>query len=513
MNDRDGNDNKSEDVANINTNINIDTGTDTNNNTNCGGNFNGGNAADKAKLKFHIITFGCQMNAADSEMIAGTLMKMGYEKTGSKAEADLVLINTCAVRAKPEAKVYSHLGDLVKLRDVKPSLMIGICGCVAQKERENIIKQFPYVDLVFGPQSIGELPRLIALADKAIAKKLIKLAQMKKQAGVKSDLKMKRKFKGAGIYGDFESMGDDLPEKDVSRESGFKAYITIMRGCDNFCSYCVVPYTRGREKSRPFELIVKEAEELVRTGYKEITLLGQNVNSYRGAGGETFADLLERIDAIEGRFYIRFMTSHPKDLSERLIEVMASARHIAPHVHLPFQSGSTRILELMNRRYSRGHYIELIDKIKSKIKGVTLTTDVITGFPQETEEDFNETVSLLNYVKYDSAFLFFYSEREGTAALSIEGALPLKTRLERLERLVQLQTEITFDINRSMKGEIHEGIVESASPKSEKELSIRTYDNHVVIAKAPDESKNYIGEFVKVKITQGFNFVLKGEII
>lgn len=472
-----------------------------------------GGGVNKAKLKFHIITFGCQMNAADSEMIAGTLMKMGYEKTGSKADADLVLINTCAVRAKPEAKVYSHLGDLVKLRDIKPSLMIGICGCVAQKERENIIKQFPYVDLVFGPQSIGELPRLIALADKAIAKKLIKLAQMKKQAGVKSDLKMKRKFKGARVYGDFESSGDDLPEKDVSRESGFKAYITIMRGCNNFCSYCVVPYTRGREKSRPFDVIVNEAEELVKSGYKEITLLGQNVNSYHGDGGESFADLLERIDAIEGHFYIRFMTSHPKDLSERLIEVMASARHIAPHVHLPFQSGSTRILELMNRRYSREHYIGLIEKIKSRIKGVTLTTDVITGFPQETEDDFNDTVSLLNSVKYDSAFLFFYSEREGTAALSIDGAVPLKTRLERLERLVQLQMEITFDINRSMKGEIHEGIVESIAPKSRKELSIRTYDNHVVIAKAPDESKNYIGEFVKVKITQGFNFVLKGEIV
>lgn len=468
---------------------------------------------NKIKRKFHIITFGCQMNSADSEMIAGTLIKMGYEKTETKAEADLVLINTCAVRAKPEAKVYSHLGDLLKLRDIKPALMIGICGCVAQKERENIIKQFPYVDLVFGPQSIGELPGLIARADKIIAKKLIKLAQIKKPAGAKSDLKMKRKFRGAGIYGDFESAGDGLPEKDVLRESGFKAYVTIMRGCNNFCSYCVVPYTRGREKSRPFEVIVEEAEELIRTGYKEITLLGQNVNSYRGQNGETFADLLEHIDAIEGRFYIRFMTSHPKDLSDRLIDVIARARHVAPHVHLPFQSGSTRILELMNRRYSREHYIGLIDKIKSTIKGVTLTTDVITGFPQETEEDFNETVSLLNYVKYDSAFLFFYSEREGTKAPSIEGAVPLKTRIERLERLIKLQMEITFDINRSMKDEIHEGIVEGIAPKGEKELSIRTYDNHVVIAKAPDESKNYIGDFVKVKITQGFNFVLKGEII
>ncbi len=468
---------------------------------------------NEKKLKFHIITFGCQMNVADSEMMSGALMKLGYEKTDSKKDADLVLINTCAVRTKPEAKVYSHLGDLIKLKDANPSLLVGICGCVAQKERENIIKRFPYVDLVFGPQSIGELPQLLALANKAVAKKLKMLSQMKQQGNEKADLKMKRKLKGARIYGDFESAGDNLPEKDVARESDFKAYVTIMRGCNNFCSYCVVPYTRGREKSRPFDVIISEVEQLVNSGYKEITLLGQNVNSYNGGGGETFADLLERIDAIEGKFFVRFMTSHPKDLSDRLIDVMARARHIAPHVHLPFQSGSTRILQLMNRKYSREHYIGLIDKIKSKIPGVTLTTDVIAGFAQETEEDFNDTVSLLNLVRFDSAFLFFYSEREGTAALAIEGAVPLKTRLERLERLVKLQMDITFEINRSMTGEIHEGIVESPAPKSKKGLSIRTFDNHVVIAESPDPCENFIGRFVRVKITEGFNFVLKGEII
>lgn len=453
------------------------------------------------------------MNVADSEMIAGALMKLGYEKTDSKSEADLVLINTCAVRTKPEAKVYSHLGDLIKLKDVNPSLILGICGCVAQKERENIIKRFPYVDLVFGPKSIGELPRLLELADKAVAKKLKILSEMKSQGNEKANLKMRRKLKGARIYGDFENTGDNLPEKDVARESSFKAYVTIMRGCNNFCSYCVVPYTRGREQSRPFDVILSEVRQLVESGYKEITLLGQNVNSYNGGGGETFADLLEKIDAIEGRFYVRFMTSHPKDLSDRLIDVMASARHVAPHIHLPFQSGSTRILELMNRKYTREHYLGLIDKIKSRIPGVTLTTDVIAGFAQETEEDFNDTVSLLNFVRFDSAFLFFYSEREGTAALSIPGAVPLETRLERLERLVKIQMDITFDINRSMAGEIHEGIVEAPAPKSKKELSIRTFDNHVVIARAPAAGIDFIGSFVKVKITEGFNFVLKGDII
>lgn len=465
------------------------------------------------KLKFHIITFGCQMNVADSEMMSGALMKLGYEKTDSKRDADLVLINTCAVRSKPEAKVYSHLGDLIKLKDENPSLIVGICGCVAQKERENITKRFPYVDLVFGPQSIGELPKLLELANLAVAKKMKALAALKDQGNEKANLKMRRKLKGARIYGDFESTGDTLPEKDVARESDFKAYVTIMRGCNNFCSYCIVPYTRGREKSRPFEVIIGEVEELVRSGYKEITLLGQNVNSYNGGGGETFADLLGRIDAIDGKFYVRFMTSHPKDLSDSLIGVMAGSRHLAPHVHLPFQSGSTRILELMNRRYTREHYIGLIDKIKAKIPGVTLTTDVIAGFPQETEEDFNDTVSLLDYVQFDSAFLFFYSEREGTAALGIEGAVPLKTRLERLERLVKHQMDITFKINRAMAGEVHEGIVESLAPKSKKELSIRTFDNHVVIAESPRPAGDLIGKFVKTRITEGHNFVLKGEII
>ncbi len=467
-----------------------------------------------AGRKFHIITFGCQMNTADSEMISGVLIKLGYKKTDSKLDADIVLINTCAVRSKPEAKVYSHLGDLIKLKDSNPSLIIGICGCVAQKERESIVKRFPYVDLVFGPQSIGELPALIALVNKAIDKKLKMLEKFKKQNTGIADLKMRRKFKGARIYGNFENTGDNLPERDVQRESDFKAYITIMRGCNNFCSYCIVPYTRGREKSRPFEDITGDAEALIKLGYKEITLLGQNVNSYIGDSGETFADLLERIDSIAGHFYIRFMTSHPKDLSDRLIEVMANSKHIAPHVHLPFQSGSDHILKLMNRRYTRLHYMQLIDKIKSKIKGVTLTTDVITGFPQETEDDFNDTVSLLKHVRYDSAFLFYYSEREGTSAVDIPGAVPIETRLERLERLIKLQTEITFDINRSMKGEIHEGIIESVSPKSKDELSVRTFDNHVVIVKTPSlPARQLLGDFVKVKITQGYNFVLKGEIL
>jgi len=461
----------------------------------------------ETRRKFHIITYGCQMNVADSEMMSGVLKKIGYTHTKTLKEADLILINTCAVRTKPEAKVYGRLSYLSHIKEDKPSLLIGICGCVAQKERENITKKHPYVDMVFGPQSIGELPKLIELAEQAVSLK------MKYIENKKTNIKLKRKLKGAGIYGDFASAGDNLPEADVSRTSSFKAYVTIMRGCNNFCSYCVVPYTRGREKSRPFEAIYGEVKQLVEKGYREITLLGQNVNSYKGENGQSFADLLKAIDKIEGHFYVRFMTSHPKDLSDSLIDAIADSRHLAPHVHLPFQSGSTEILKAMNRRYTREHYLKLIEKIKSKIPKVTLTTDVITGFPGETDNDFQDTVSLLETVRFDSAFLFFYSEREGTAALELENPVPLETRLKRLDELIQLQMKISTEINVSMTGETHEGIVEGRAPKNEGEFSVRTYDNHVVILNAPEKSDDFIGNFVTMKITAGHNFVLIGEII
>ncbi len=460
------------------------------------------------RRKFKILTYGCQMNTADSEMISGVLKKMGFIEVEDMNSADLLLVNTCAVRTKPEEKVYGRLSNFQHLKEKNPLLLIGICGCMAQKEKEKIIEKAPFVDLVFGPQSIGELPVLIEQAFKVVGNKR---RQMEKLEG---DKKLKSRFRGAGIYGNFENTGDNLPEKDVSRESNFKAFVTIMRGCNNFCSYCVVPHTRGREKSRSFEVILGEVEELIKSGYKEITLLGQNVNSYNGGSNRSFPELLAAIDKIPGKFYLRYTTSHPKDLSDELIDVMAKGVHIAPHVHLPFQSGSSKILKLMNRKYTREHYISLIEKIRAKIPGVSLTTDVIAGFAQETREDFEDTVSLLKLVRYDSAYLFYYSEREGTDALSIEGAVPVKERIARLEELIELQMNITFEINRNMAGELHEGIVEGAAPKNPDEYSVRTFDNHVVIVPRPEGAKTDItGEFVNLKITEGYNFVLRGEIL
>mgnify|MGYP001052199082 CR=1 FL=1 len=461
-------------------------------------------------LTFHIITYGCQMNEADSEMIAGILKKNDYEKIDDFKQADIVLVNTCAVREKPEVKAFGRLTTLKYMKEKNPEMILCLCGCLAQKEKENVVKKYPFVDIVVGPQSIAELPALIEKAIEFNIKKRERLAKMKMVAK-----KAAAKFKSPKLTGNFENSGDDLPETDILRESPFKAFVTIMRGCNNFCSYCIVPYTRGREKSRPFDVIIEEVKTLINSGYKEITLLGQNVNSYNDGTGRSFPELLRAIDMLPGKFYVRFMTSHPKDLSDKLIEVMTDSVHIAPQVHLPVQAGATKILELMNRRYSREHYLGLIDKIRANIKNVTITTDVMVGFPQETEEDFNETMSLFEKVRFNAAYMFYYSEREGTKAVGLPGAVPVKERLARLDTLIKRQMDITLEVNRAMIGQIHEGLVEGRAPKTPNEYSVRTFNNLVVVAKVPPElaAKELVGSFVKLKITEGFNFVLKGDII
>ena len=461
-------------------------------------------------ITFHIITYGCQMNEADSEMIAGVLKKHNYEKIDNFTQADIVLVNTCAVREKPEVKAFGRLTTLKYMKEKNPEMILCLCGCLAQKEKENVVKKYPFVDIVVGPQSIGELPALIEKAREFNVKKREKLDKMKMVAK-----KAAAKFKSPRLTGNFENSGEDLPETDIFRESPFKAYVTIMRGCNNFCSYCIVPYTRGREKSRPFDVIVEEVKTLIKSGYKEITLLGQNVNSYNDGTGRSFPELLHAIDQIPGKFYVRFMTSHPKDLSDKLIEVMTDSAHIAPQVHLPVQAGSTKILGLMNRRYSREHYLGLISKIRSCIKNVTITTDIMVGFPQETEEDFNETMSLFEEVRFNAAYMFYYSEREGTKAVELPGAVPVTERLARLDKIIKRQMDITLEINRAMIGEIHEGLVEGHAPKTPDEYSIRTFNNLVVVAKVPENAikEELTGRFVKVKITDGFNFILKGDIV
>ena len=346
-------------------------------------------------LTCHITTFGCQMNEKDSEKLLGVLETIGYRQTDTEY-ADLVLFNTCTVRENANTKLYGHLGHVKKAKEQNPEMIIGLCGCMMQEEQvvEKIRKSYPFVDLIFGTHNIFKLAELLkARVD---------------SGGMIVD-----------IWKDTDQIVEDLPS---DRKFSFKCGVNIMFGCNNFCSYCIVPYVRGRERSRKPEDIIKEIEGLVKEGVREVMLLGQNVNSYGKNLAEpvSFAQLLQRIEQIEGLARIRFMTPHPKDLSDELIEVMASSKKICRHMHLPVQSGSSRILKKMNRHYTKESYLALAQKIKEKIPGIAMTTDIIVGFPGETEEDFEETLDVVRKVKFDSAYTFVYSRRTGTPAAAME---------------------------------------------------------------------------------------------
>ena len=434
--------------------------------------------------KFYLKTMGCQMNEHDSEVIIGILVNLGYTQTEELTEADLILYNTCSVRDNPERKVYGHIGAFKALKEQNPNLIIGICGCMPQQaaERANILDKLPHVDLVFGTHNIHRLPELLERA----------------QTGERV----------VEVWEDSQEIIEDLP---VIRQNSLKAFVNVIYGCNNFCSYCIVPYTRGREKSRHPQDIVDEITRLAEAGYKEVTLLGQNVNTYGvdlGIGTE-FADLLAMINEISGIERIRFTTSHPKDMKDSLIEAMASLPKVCEHLHLPVQAGSDRILKIMNRRYTSAYYLDLVAKIKEAIPNISLTTDLIVGFPGETEEDYEDTLALVEKVQFSSAFTFIYSPRTGTPAAKMKNQVPEEVKKDRIYRLIELQNDISLRYMQAQIGKTEEILVDEVMAKT-KELSGRTRTNKQVLFEG---SPDLVGKLVNVKITEAKTWSLRGVLL
>ncbi|ABS34588.1 tRNA (N6-isopentenyl adenosine(37)-C2)-methylthiotransferase MiaB [Clostridium botulinum] len=436
--------------------------------------------------EFFIETWGCQMNEEDSEKLSGMLKKEGYIRTEERENADVIIFNTCCVRENAELKVYGNLGILKGLKSKNPNLIIAVTGCMMQQKgmAETIKKKFPFVDIIIGTHNLHNFPNY--------------LNEVKKKDT--SVLKIQEKE---------NSIIENMP---IDRKNSMKAFVTIMYGCNNFCTYCIVPYVRGRERSRTPENIEAEIKKLISEGYKEITLLGQNVNSY-GKDLEpnvTFAELLKRVNNIEGLERVRFMTSHPKDLTDDVIEAIAKCDKLCEQIHLPVQSGSSEILKKMNRHYDREKYLDVVSKIKKLIPNVALSTDIIVGFPGETEKDFEETLSLVKEVEYDSAFTFLYSIRKGTPAAKFEDQVPEDVKHKRFNRLVEVLNEISAKKNKAYEGKIEEVLVEGTSKNDENKLMGRTRTGKLVNFIGDKDS---IGELVNVKIIKANSFSLTGEEI
>lgn len=405
--------------------------------------------------KVFIKTYGCQMNELDSEFMMGDLLARGFRRADSDSEADVVLLNTCCVRAMPERKALGKMGLLAKMKRERPDLVLGICGCMAQKRKETLFERMPFLDIVCGPGQIGQLAEMVVSVRRTRAKEI----------HIEEDAAGKLDFRKA------------------SRKGAIKALVSIMRGCDNYCSYCVVPYVRGSEQSRPPEQILAEIEDLAGKGYKEVTLLGQNVNSYgRGfAASYDLVDLLEQVNAIPGIQRIRFVTSHPKDVSLRLMEGMARLEKVCEHLHFPLQSGSDRILDLMNRGYTVADYLRIVDALRAVIPDIALGTDIIVGFPTETEDDFRDTLEAMRRIEYDSAFIFKYSTREGTAAAKFPDDVPLERKKKRNQALLELQERISLKKNQVWIGKEVEVLVEGPSKRNPNKLTGRTRQNHIAV--------------------------------
>lgn len=433
-----------------------------------------------------IRTFGCQQNEADSERLAGMAEAMGYELTEDESAADLILVNTCAIREHAELKALSITGQFKHLKAAKPQLIIGICGCmVSQEHRLSDIKnRYPYVDFLFGTGELYRFPELL----------------------------YRTKDKGERFFVVEETVGNIAEGLPVKRASAFKAWLSIMYGCNNFCTYCVVPYVRGRERSRKREDVLAEARELISAGYKEITLLGQNVNSYGKDLGYDydFADLLSDICAIDGDFIVRFMTSHPKDASKKLIDVMTENKKIARQFHLPIQSGSNTVLSRMNRRYTREAYLELIDYMREKMPNIALTTDIIVGFPGETEEDFEQTLDILSRVRYDNIYSFIYSPRRGTPAAEMEDAVPTTVQSERFSRLLELQHKISNEENQKLVGTRQRVLVEGIS-KNDADMYTGRCESGRLVHFASE--RDLTGELVDILIERAETFNVFGRPI
>ena len=432
-----------------------------------------------------IRTYGCQQNVADSEKIKGMLSLSGFDFVDSPDNADFILFNTCAVREHAEDRVFGNVGALKNLKRKYPRTVIALCGCMMEQEHiaNRIYNSFPFVNLVFGTHSLHHFPELFYNTI-TNGKRIIERGN------------------------DDNKVYEGFP---VKRDGIFKGWLPIMYGCNNFCTYCIVPYVRGRERSREKDIIISEAKEMINSGYKDITLLGQNVNSYGKnlENGVNFAQLISEIDSIEGDYWLRFMTSHPKDCSKELIDVIANGKHISKHLHLPFQSGSDRILKAMNRHYDRKKYLEIINYAKEKIDGLSLTSDIIVGFPGETYEDFKETLSLIKEVEFTSLFTFIFSPRVGTPAEKMDDPISAEEKSKWFQELLAVQEEIAAKRCSSMVGKIEKVLIEGEKGKDD-ELNARTSGNIIVELKAP---KEMIGTFQNVRITKARNWILKGELI
>ncbi|UZJ77094.1 MULTISPECIES: tRNA (N6-isopentenyl adenosine(37)-C2)-methylthiotransferase MiaB [unclassified Fictibacillus] len=436
--------------------------------------------------KFYIRTYGCQMNEHDTEIMAGILGDMGYEATTEVMDADLILLNTCAIRENAENKVFGELGHLKPLKVDKPDLLIGVCGCMSQEESvvNKLLKTYNQVDMIFGTHNIHRLPQIV------------KEAYLSKERVVE-------------VWSKEGDIVENLPRV---RKGNIQGWVNIMYGCDKFCTYCIVPYTRGKERSRRPEDIIEEVRHLARNGYQEVTLLGQNVNAY----GKDFedikfglGDLMDEIRKIDIP-RIRFTTSHPRDFDDHLIEVLAKGGNLVEHIHLPVQHGNSDILKLMARKYTRDHYLELVGKIKKAIPNAALTTDIIVGFPNETEEQFEETLSLVKEVEYDAAYTFIYSPREGTPAAKMADNVPLETKKERLQRLNSILNDISLSKNQAYLDTVVDVLVEGESKKNPDVLSGHTTTNKVVNFKGP---KHLIGKIVKVHIKDAKTWTLSGDLL
>ena len=436
------------------------------------------------KKRAFIGVYGCQMNISDAERMEGQLATLGYERTEDMARADLILLNTCCVRETAEDKVYGKIGEIKHIKRMNPALIFGITGCMAQKEGEALIRRAPHIDFVLGTNKVHELKATVRRLESA-------------RRGPVVDV----------LLGD-APLPENVP---IERTGRLSAWVPIMYGCNNFCTYCIVPYVRGREHSRRPEDVVREVEEAAAQGFKEITLLGQNVNSYgKDHKLASFAELLLMVDAVKGVERVRYMTSHPKDLSDAVIDAVRQGRHICPHFHLPVQHGSDRILQAMNRVYRKDAYRSLVERIRAAVPDASLTTDLIVGFPGETEEDFEELLDFLREIRYDAAYTFLYSKRSGTPAATMEAQVEDSVKKERLHRLMEVQNEISLEKNAALKGTVQEVLAEGTSRTDEDVWTGRTGTNKIVLWRKKGQETE--GDIVRVRITQPQTWVLKGEL-
>lgn len=431
-----------------------------------------------------MLTYGCQMNFSDAERMEGELSKLGYVSTEDMAKADLIMINTCCVRETAEDKVYGKIGEIKALKRENPDIILGITGCMAQKEGERLIKRAPHIDFVLGTNKIHEVVATVKKLEESQVKHVV----------------------------DTEINEAEMPEDiSIHRKTPLSAWVPIMYGCNNFCTYCIVPYVRGRERSRLPEEIIDEVREAVKQGYREVTLLGQNVNSYgKDHQKATFAELLSMVDRVDGIERIRYMTSHPKDLSDEVIDVIKNSQHICNHFHLPVQYGSNKILKAMNRVYTVESYKDLVRKIRAAVPDASITTDLIVGFPGETEEDFQELLQFLEDIRYDQAYTFIYSKRSGTPAAEMKNQVNDDVKHERLNRLMELQNKISLEKNVALKDRTVQVMVEGPSANDDKVWSGRTTTNKLVLW--PYQGSEQPGDFVNVRICQPQTWVLKGEL-